>query len=121
MPALPSIASNLPTPTTPLIGRDGEVSEAMQLLRFSHVRLLSLTGPGGVGKTRLSLEIAASLLGDAPQNVPDGVIFVALAPIDDPALVPLAIARALNIEDASDRPLTAILKGYLHNKQLLLV
>jgi class 3 adenylate cyclase len=86
---------NLPTQATPFLGREREVTEAATLLRSSDARLVTLTGPGGTGKTRLALQVAAELL-DA---FPDGVFFVPLAAVRDPELVPSAIASALGLRD----------------------
>ncbi len=90
---------NLPLQPTPFLGREREVGEVVALLRRPDVRLLTLTGPGGTGKTRLALQAAAELL----DGFADGVFFVPLAPLADPALVPSAIASALAIREEADR------------------
>jgi non-specific serine/threonine protein kinase len=87
---------SLPVPLTPLVGREREVELAAGLLRTANVRLLTLSGPGGVGKTRLLLRLAEELADDFP----GGVIFVQLAPITDVRLLLLAIAGTLGIPDA---------------------
>ena len=112
---LEATPNNLPTQLTSFIGRDDQVREARQLLARS--RLLTLTGPGGTGKTRLSLEIAANVL----DQFADGVYFVPLSAINDPELVPSAIAQALAISTTgSRRPIDALL-DHLREKQMLLV
>ncbi len=112
---LESTPNNLPTQMTSFVGRDDQVREAKQLLDRS--RLLTLTGPGGTGKTRLSLQIAAEML----DQFPDGVYFVPLAAVQDPTLVPSVIAQALAIPiTGSQRPLDALL-DYLKDKRTLLV
>ena len=112
---LEATPNNLPTQLTSFIGRDDQVREAQQLLERS--RLLTLTGPGGTGKTRLSLQIAAGVL----DQFPDGVYFVPLSAIHDPDLVPSAIAQALAISTTgSRRPIEALLEN-LREKQTLLV
>ena len=109
--------NNLPAQPTPLVGRERELREVCGLLSEKEVRLLTLTEPGGIGKTRLGLQVAAELLNEFE----DGVFFVALAPITDPALVASAIAEALGVVEAGDQPLEEGLKGYLHGKELLLL
>lgn len=112
---LESSPNNLPTQLTSFIGRDDQVREAKELL--SRARLLTLTGPGGTGKTRLSLQIAA----DVMDQFPDGVFFVPLASVNDPELVPSAIAQALSVQTTgSRRPIDALL-DYLRDKRTLLV
>src|SRR5918994_610705 len=109
--------NNLPAQPTPLVGRERELGEVRDLLRGEEVRLLTLTGPGGIGKTRLGLQVAAELL----DEFEDGVFFVALAPITDPSLVASAIAEPLGVVEAGDEPLEEGLKGYLRGKELLLL
>ena len=109
--------NNLPAWTTPFIGRELEIDTIRhQLLRRPDVRLITLLGPGGTGKTRLATQVALDFLDDFP----DGVFFVALARINDPALVGPCIAQVLNVREAADRPLLDWLTGALRDKQLLL-
>ena len=108
---------NLPVQSTPLIGREAEVAAVTALLARDDVRLVTLTGPGGVGKTRLALQVAAELV----DRFDDGVFFVALAPVNDPALVICSITQSLGVSDAGDRPLRESLQFALRERELLLV
>ncbi len=108
---------NLPTQPTPLIGRETEIAAVTQLLRRPAVRLVTLTGAGGSGKTRLALQVAADRL----EDLPNGAWFVDLAPLSDPAFVPSAIAMALDVREAPGRSLLQVVQDYLRDKRLLLV
>ena len=109
--------NNLPAQPTPLVGRERELEEVLALLRSSHVRLLTFTGPGGTGKTRLGLQAAAELT----DEFEDGVFFVALAAIADPTLVAPAITRTLGLTESGNQPQEELLEGYLRERQVLLV
>jgi predicted ATPase/DNA-binding SARP family transcriptional activator/DNA-binding CsgD family transcriptional regulator len=106
---------NLPTPKTSFVGRERELVELKRALAMT--RLLTLTGTGGCGKTRLALEVAKDLV----SAYPDGVWLVELAPLSDPALVPDAVAAALGVRERPDLPLTATLVDALGSKRMLLV
>src|SRR6266581_8182368 len=110
-------ANNLPIQPTPFIGREQEVQECLHLLRRDEVRLLTLTGPGGIGKTRLALQVAAEL----SDLFPDGLYFVNLAPLRDPGLVLPTIAQALDLHELAEQPLLDLVKAFLREKQLLLL
>ena len=108
---------NLPGPLTSLIGREPEVQAVCALLHRPGVRLVTITGAGGVGKTRLGLKVATDLLDDFA----NGVCFVSLAPLSDPDLVIPSIVQTLGIQEAGERPLLDLLQAYLQEKRLLLV
>lgn len=117
MPATPSPAgpNTLPTQPTSFIGRTREMEELVALLATT--RLLTLTGPGGCGKTRLAWQLAATVR----LSIPDGVWWVELAALTDPALVPQAIATALGVQEQPDRTLTATLAEALQPREALLL
>ena len=106
---------SLPRPLTSFIGRERELAQAKRLLQGSH--LVTLTGPGGSGKTRLCIALAAEVAADYP----DGVYFVPLAPVRDPGLVPSTIAQSIGLQDARDRPLMDHLVSQLRDRQVLIV
>jgi predicted ATPase/class 3 adenylate cyclase len=118
-PRLKTLATkpnNLPRQTTPLVGREAELAEAQERLLRSDVRLLTLTGPGGTGKTRLGVQLAANVL----DHFDDGVCYAQLAPVSDPAMVAPAIAQPLGIRETAARPVLDGLRGYLRDKHMLL-
>ncbi len=108
---------NLPAPMTPLVGREAELAQLADLLQQPAYRLITLSGAGGIGKTRLALQATAELLDDFA----DGVCLVTLAPISDPALVIPTIAQALGVQESSAQPLLKSLISHLRTRQQLLV
>ena len=114
-PAVPK--TNLPALATPLVGRELELAATSALLRREDVRLLTLTGAGGTGKTRLALAVASEVLADFE----DGVWLVTLAPLHDPELVPSTVAGALGVEESAGSSLLDGLKAHLGDKRALLL
>src|SRR5581483_7534547 len=108
---------NLPAHPVRLIGRDEELRAVCARLLTAERGLLTLTGVGGCGKTALALAVARGLL----EEFPDGVWLAELAPLADPALVPLAVAAPLGMREGPGRPLVDVLVGYLAPRRLLLV
>jgi class 3 adenylate cyclase len=106
---------NLPPPLTSFVGREEELAEVERLL--DHTRLLTLTGPGGSGKTRLALRVAA----DLRTSYEDGAWFVDLSPVTDPDLVPAAVAKALRVPEAAGRPVLEEVKDHLRSREPLLL
>jgi predicted ATPase/DNA-binding SARP family transcriptional activator len=107
--------TNLPVPLTRFIGREREVEEAIRLL--SGNRLVTLTGPGGVGKTRLAIQSSNKLM----SKFKDGVWWMELAPLMDVAFVLQTVAQVLGVRESPSQPLTESLRNFLREKQLLLV
>ncbi len=110
-----TLPNNLSQQMTSFIGREKEIAAVKTLL--GKTRLLTLTGSGGCGKTRLSLQVAADVL----DNYPDGVWFVELAPLADPALVPQTLAQVLNVREEAGKPLAQTLVTALKDKKMLIV
>ena len=113
--SLESVPNNLPIQLTSFVGRESEMAEVKRLLGTTH--LLTLTGTGGTGKTRLSLQVAADLI----ETFTDGVWLVEFATIDDPSLVPETVASVLEVRQEADTPITSTLTAFLRAKKLLLI
>ncbi|MBV9229451.1 MAG: tetratricopeptide repeat protein [Chloroflexi bacterium] len=116
-PPPPKLQASLPIQTSPLIGREQEVKTICALLRQPEVRLLTVTGTGGVGKTRLALHIASELQADFA----DGVCFISLATLSDPDLFIATLVQALGLTEVRDRSTVEHLQALLHRKHLLLL
>jgi predicted ATPase len=114
---LDAYRNNLPLQPTPLIGREKEVSEVCDLLRGDETRLLTLTGPGGTGKTRVALQVAADLL----EEFPDGAFFASLATLTKAELFLPAVAETLGVREVGEQPLDETLKDYLSERGMLLL
>jgi predicted ATPase len=113
--SVPSHPNNLPTQLTSFIGREKELADIQKLLADTH--MLTLIGPGGTGKTRLSVQVASALL----DRFPDGLWLVELAPVLDPLLVPRATAMTIGLRDEPQRPVIDMLCDYLHDKKMLII
>ena len=109
--------SNLPVPATPFLGREHELREIVQRLTDPDTRMLTLTGPGGTGKTRLALQAAAQ----AAEHFPDGITWVALAPVSDPELLVPTIARALGVRETPGHRLADVVSAALRERTALLL
>ena len=113
----PPATNNLPRQLTTFVGREHEIAEIKRLLKTTTSRLVTLTGAGGCGKTRLASQVGLELLADYPQ----GVWLIELAPISDPALVTQTVVTALGLREESGRPLLTTLLDYLRNRKTLLL
>lgn len=119
-PALKTLENrptNLPVQPTALIGRENELADVAALLRRGDLRLVTLTGPGGTGKTRLALQAAADLV----EDYPGGVYFVSLAPVSDPELLVPTVAQTLGLREQPGESLLDTVSGYLRDKSMLLL
>lgn len=109
--------TNLPVQPSAFVGRAEEVRALCEMLRREDVRLLTLTGPGGTGKTRLALQVGAGLIDDFKH----GVFFVSLSSVNDPDLIPSTIATALSVREVPGQPILDTLKEHLRDRRMLLI
>jgi predicted ATPase/class 3 adenylate cyclase len=117
-PPLRTISNtNLPAPSRRLVGRDHELGDVCARIRSGHARIVTLTGPGGVGKTRLAVQAGLELV----EHFPNGVFFVGLAPLADAGLVIPAIAQTLGIRESPGEPAVETLVAHLRLRRMLLV
>jgi predicted ATPase/transcriptional regulator with XRE-family HTH domain len=117
----PSILTNLPAVLTSLIGREIEQERAVGYLLNTDIRLLTLTGAPGIGKTRLGLQVASRLASGAAEHFRDGVFLVELATLADPDLVLPAVAQTLDLRETGGRPVDDLLVDHLRDRKVLLV
>ncbi len=112
-----ALQTNMPVPPTPLLGREQAIQDVLKLLRRPDIRLLTLTGTAGIGKTRLSLEVATRLA----EDFSNGIFFIPLAPISDPSLVIPTIAKVFALKETGQQGVFDLFTMHLQDKQLLLV
>lgn len=111
------VRSSIPEPPTPLVGRQRDIAEAVHRLRWGGARLLTITGPGGVGKTRVAIAVAREL----ERDMADGVLSLPLAPLQDAALVAVSLFRALDLRETSGQRIEDVLVDALRERDMLLV
>jgi predicted ATPase/transcriptional regulator with XRE-family HTH domain len=110
------VLGNLPQPLTSFVGREADAAAVVKLLKRNDIRIVTLVGPPGVGKTRLAIEVAR----EVKDAFPDGAWWVELAPVAEPETALTTIAQALGIEDRPGKPILRVLQDHLRDKQLLL-
>jgi predicted ATPase len=117
VPVVTTFRKDLPIQPTPFIGRHAELKAIKNLLLEKDVHLVTLTGPGGTGKTRMAIQVAADLL----DSFPDGAFFIDLATVSDPESVFATIARTIGLRESSDHPLIEVLQEQLHDQKMMLI